>query len=129
MTASDGRLQIVTTRKVEAVDVTDLIPRVSGRLVWIGAPHTTVALVVCEADDAMLLDLERAAVELFAPMEPFAHARNGNRNAAAHLVSAMAGAGVVLPVADGHLSLGRWQRLILLELDGPKTRELIVQSI
>lgn len=96
---------------------------------WVFAPHTTVALLLSEADAAMLADLERTASSLLAPLEPFSHARNGNPNAAAHILSALAGTQLLLPVADGALQLGVWQRLILLELDGPKERELRVSAL
>lgn len=124
-------LLVETTRTVEAVDITDRIPAVDeGSFVWLATPHTTAALIICEADEEMLADIERAAVELPAPLEPFRHARAGNPNAAAHLVSALAGTHLVLRVTEeGQLELGAWQRVILLELDGPKQRRVVVHRL
>ena len=48
-------------------------------------------------------------------------------NAHAHLVAGIIGASVQVPYADGELSLGRWQRVLLLELDGPRQREVLVR--
>ena len=68
------------------------------------------------------------AAGLPAPFEPFKHHRNDNPNAAAHIISSFAGTQLVLPVVDGELVLGTWQRLILIELDGPKTRTILCGS-
>ena len=41
-----------------------------------------------------------------------------------HILSALIGTSVSLPVENGRLLLGTWQRVILLEFDGPREREL-----
>lgn len=38
-------------------------------------------------------------------------------------------ASLVLPVVDGRLYLGTWQRLLMLELDTPRRRPLLVQVV
>jgi secondary thiamine-phosphate synthase enzyme len=77
----------------------------------------------------MLEDYERVARDLFATWEPFRHRRNDNPNAAAHLLSSIAGTQVLLPVREGSVVLGTWQRVLLLELDGPKTRRIDLTAI
>jgi secondary thiamine-phosphate synthase enzyme len=124
-------LVIETTRKVEAIDLTD---RLTGRtypdgVLLVSTSHTTAALIIGEADDEMLEDYERVARDLFASWEPFRHHRNDNPNAAAHLVSSIAGTQVLLAIRDGVLQLGTWQRVLLLELDGPKSRRVDLTSI
>jgi secondary thiamine-phosphate synthase enzyme len=76
----------------------------------------------------MLEDYEKVAAGLPAPFEPFRHHRNDNPNAAAHVISSLAGTQLILPVEGGELGLGTWQRIILLELDGPKTRTIVCGS-
>jgi secondary thiamine-phosphate synthase enzyme len=76
----------------------------------------------------MLEDYETVAAGLPAPFEPFKHHRNDNPNAAAHIISSFAGTQLTLPVERGTLVLGTWQRLILIELDGPKTRTILCGS-
>ena len=92
-------------------------------------PHTTAALIIGENDPEMLEDYEKVAVELPAPFEPFKHHRNDNRNAAAHVISSFAGTQLTLPVEDGKIVLGTWQRIIFIELDGPKTRTILCGSV
>jgi thiamine phosphate synthase YjbQ (UPF0047 family) len=45
------------------------------------------------------------------------------------MVVALVGSSVLLPVADGGLALGRWQRIFLVEWDGPRSRRLHVSRI
>ena len=117
-----------TSRDVQAIDLTDLlgeVPMADG-FVWLSTPHTTGALLVYESDPEMLEDLERVGRELFAPFEPFKHRKNDNPNAAAHLMSSFLGSQLVLPVRDGRPILGTFQRILFLELDGPRDRRLLV---
>ncbi len=124
-------LPFATSRKLEAIDLTDRLGevRLDDGFVWLSTPHTTGALILCESDPEMLEDLERVARDLLAPFEPFRHHKNDNPNAAAHLLSAMFGSQLVLPVRDGRVLLGTYQRILFLELDGPRERQLLVASI
>lgn len=47
-------------------------------------------------------------------------------NAASHLRALLLGPSVTVPVRDGDLSLGRWQSVLLVECDGPRTRTVDV---
>ncbi|MGB3909787.1 MAG: YjbQ family protein [Pseudolysinimonas sp.] len=126
------RITIETDRPYQATDVTDLVMRAvpAGHpAVVVSVPHTTCALFLSEVDDELLRDLERVGETLLGQFEPFTHARNGIANGAAHIVSSIFGTSVVLTVGDGTLQLGRYQRIVLLELDGPKQRLLEVQEI
>jgi secondary thiamine-phosphate synthase enzyme len=124
-------LEISTDRKVQALDVTDLVANRDwpNGLLWVACPHTTAALVLGESDPEMLADYERIAAQLFVPFEPFRHQRNDNPNAAAHLVSSLAGTQLILPVREGRPVLGQYQRIIFIELDGPRQRRLQLTTI
>jgi secondary thiamine-phosphate synthase enzyme len=51
-----------------------------------------------------------------------------DRNGDAHVKAALFGApSVSLIVRDGSLVLGRWQKVALVEFDGPREREVLVQ--
>ena len=49
------------------------------------------------------------------------------RNAHSHLIALMLGNQISLPVLEGRLGLGRYQSVLLVELDGPRQREVLVQ--
>jgi len=51
------------------------------------------------------------------------------RNGHAHCQHLLLGAGETLPVIDGRLGLGRWQRLFLVELCSAREREVVVQVL
>jgi secondary thiamine-phosphate synthase enzyme len=50
-------------------------------------------------------------------------------NGHAHCRALLLGPTALLNVADGRLQLGRWQRVFLVELDGPRRREISVQVL
>jgi len=124
---ADKQFTVQTTRRIEAIDVTDRFTGLptAGGLVWVSSPHTTVGLLIGEADQDMLADYERVAAELVRPLEPFRHHRNGKPNAAAHILSSLIGTSLVMPVAAGSLELGTYQRVVMLELDGPHPARVV----
>ncbi len=119
-------IEVRSSQKREIIDITDRIksvsPEIAKGMALISTPHTTAALFVSELDDELRSDLIRMSERLFETSRPFTHRRNGNPNAEAHLLSALAGTSVMLPVEDGRLRLGSYQRIVLFELDGPKAR-------
>jgi len=94
---------------------------VADGLCHVFVPHTTAAVVVNEnADPDVARDLV-AAYEAMVPQVRFEHAEG---NSDAHLLATLLGESVVLPVEGGGLRLGRWQGVFLVELDGPRTRQV-----
>ncbi len=122
--------QTVSTRsRIEAVDITDLcqsmLSSAKNGIAVYNVVHTTAALILCENDGDLLADLVKVAENWLSAMRPFKHGSYGNPNAEAHILSALAGASLTLPIIDGRLLLGDWQRVMLLELDGPRRRKLM----
>jgi secondary thiamine-phosphate synthase enzyme len=123
-----------TTRPRELVDVTDPVVRAVVELgvregaVLVASPHTTAGVTVNEGYDPDVAgDLVRR-LERLAPRGGQGD-RHAEGNSDAHLAIALVGTSVVLPVAADGLVLGRWQRIFLLEWDGPRARRLLVSSI
>jgi secondary thiamine-phosphate synthase enzyme len=98
--------------------------------------HTTCALLINELEDGALEDLERR-LEILVPTEGYyAHddldRRTQNlvseerQNGRAHAAQMILGAtSQTIPVVAGEPALGRWQRLLLFELDEPKDRKCV----
>jgi secondary thiamine-phosphate synthase enzyme len=126
-------LKVPTNAKTEVINVTALLEPLAGRvgdgIVVVSTPHTTAALLLCEDDDELREDIVKAAESMFAPLRPFKHIRNNNPNTEAHLVSALANTTLTIVVQDGKLQLGTYQNVLLLEMDGPKVRELWVAGM
>ena len=124
--------QVTTNHTHEIVDITERVASIATGLddgiVLVSAPHTTVALFVSELDDGLRDDFLKIADQLFGNIRPFSHAKNNNPNTEAHALSAMFGTCITLPVSNRRILLGTYQRIILFELDGPKTRTVLVSG-
>jgi secondary thiamine-phosphate synthase enzyme len=86
--------------------------------------HTTAALTTADLDpgtDADMLD----AFERIVPKLNYRHPHDPD-HVPDHILSALIGTSVGLLVENGSLILGTWQRVILVELDGPRQREIAV---
>ncbi len=121
-------------RTRQQYDTVDLTAAVAGIVAAAGGaealcsvyvPHATAAVIINENDDPNLcLDLLDALGKLI-PEGVWRHDRV-DRNGAAHLKAALLGPGETIPVRDGRLLLGTWQAIMLVELDGPRQRRVIV---
>ena len=126
-----GAFQLQSDRRVEAIDITGRVGAIVGAsgvsdgLVVVSAGHTTVGLIVNEFVPDLMRDLE-GWLERVAPRNDAYHHPS---NADAHLRAALFGSAVTLPVAAGRVGLGTWQRVILIEFDGPRRRTIHVQAV
>ncbi|WP_255149275.1 secondary thiamine-phosphate synthase enzyme YjbQ [Halorarius halobius] len=122
------RFQVSTDAKTDVVDVTDqvreAVPDGSDGTVTAFVRHTTAGVVVNEAEPRLLEDIDRFVAGLV-PDEGWRHDELDG-NADAHLRALLVGPDVTLPVRDGGLALGRWQSVLLVECDGPRTRTVDV---
>jgi secondary thiamine-phosphate synthase enzyme len=123
-----AKVTVPTPAERAVVDVTEqcrsLIGDAQSGLAFFYIPHTTAALILCEDDDALRDDLVRMSATWLTDSRPFRHIRNNNPNTEAHILSAFGGASVLVAVEGGALDLGAYQHILLLEMDGPKPREL-----
>jgi secondary thiamine-phosphate synthase enzyme len=109
----------------QVADALRSIDATSG-LCAIFTPHTTSAITVNEnADPDVPADLIRA-LRAMVPNVRFDH---GEGNSDAHLLSAIIGPSITLPLLDGKLKLGRWQGIYFVELDGPRQRTVELHVI
>lgn len=88
-------------------------------------PHATAAIVINENDDPNLCDDLLDALAKLVPQGVWRHDRV-DQNGAAHIKAAILGPSETIPVADGRLLLGTWQAIMLVDLDGPRQRRVIV---
>jgi len=124
-------LKVRTSRKYEVVDLTQQIAEavrvahLDEGLCNVYVPHATAAIIINENDDQQIgLDLLDALDKLI-PEGIWRHDQIDS-NGAAHLKAAILGPSETIPVQNGRLALGTWQAVILVELDGPRDRKVIV---
>lgn len=120
------------------IDLTGLVAervrrsRISRGMVNVQACHTTASVLVNEFEPELIEDLT-ALAERWAPRNRgYRHdVRDGippgeRDNGHAHARAVLLGVSALLNVNDGELCLGRWQRILLAELDGPRRRAISI---
>jgi secondary thiamine-phosphate synthase enzyme len=125
-------MAVRTGGRVQVVNVTAKVSEacagmaVREGMLLVSCRHTTCALILNEDEAGLKQDLERLGERLldsFRGSDGFRHDAIDD-NAQAHLTSVLLGHSVTLPVASGKPVLGTWQSLLLLEMDGPRSRTL-----
>lgn len=122
-------MTVTTKENRQVVDITDNVQelvRKDASLCTVFVAHTTAAVTTADLDPGTDLDLLDAVWEMI-PKLKYRHPHNP-AHVPAHLASSIIGPSVTVPVQDGQLVLGTWQRIILVELDGPRERNLVITS-
>jgi secondary thiamine-phosphate synthase enzyme len=125
------RMKVRTSKKREIMDLTDGLQQIVDEsyeracgFCQMSVLHTTAALTTADLDPGTDLDMLDAFEHLI-PKLKFRHPHDPT-HVPDHILSALIGTSVAVPVDKGQLVLGTWQRIILVELDGPREREVIV---
>ena len=126
-----AEFQVRSQRKYQMLDITEQVADIVGKaklsegLCSVYVTHATAAVVINENDDPNVCEDVLDALDKLIPEGVWRHDRVDG-NAAAHIKSAILGPGETIPVRDGRLVLGTWQAIMLVELDGPRERRVIV---
>jgi len=143
VTVSDILFNITTIEPIEFIDLTDHInehlrrENVRDGAVTVFSRHTTAAIKINEAEELLLEDFKNFLRRLC----PVEHAYNHNDmsrrkppiavderpNGHSHLMHLLLSTSETIPVIDSRLALGTWQRVFMIELDGPRSREVMVR--
>ncbi|HEV8459449.1 MAG TPA: secondary thiamine-phosphate synthase enzyme YjbQ [Gaiellaceae bacterium] len=125
-------LTIRTERHTQLLDITEqvraaLADEPDGAAVLVYTPHTTAGLTINEHADPMVARDFEMALEKIAPEGwGWQHIEEGEENAPSHIRAALMGPQLVIPLRDGRPALGTWQGIFFCELDGPRTRSVLV---
>ena len=138
-------IRLETQHPTQFIDLTDEITAFVGEskvhtgVINVQGLHTTTAVIVNEHDPLLLSDVA-ALLERVAPQDGlYRHDNVGLRNSNcvladrpnghSHCRAVLLAPSVSLNIAGGRLQLGTWQRIFLVELDGPRTRSISVVAI
>jgi len=119
-----------TKKKREIVDITDRVQKVLPKrtgMCFLFLVHTTAALTTADLDPGTDLDM-LDAFEAIIPKLKYRHPHDPS-HVPDHILSSLIGTSLTVPVEEGKLVLGTWQRVVLIELDGPRSRELTISFI
>lgn len=136
-------LPIRTIASRDFLDVTDRVADVVARSGisegWVAlfSKHTTAAVVINENEPLLLADMAAMLERLSAEDAIYGHndfnLRTVNMhadecaNGHAHCQHLLLTTSQTVPLADGRMDLGEWQRIFFLELDRSRDRQLVVQ--
>jgi secondary thiamine-phosphate synthase enzyme len=126
-------LHISTINRKQVVDLTDRIEAVLKRakmqagLCCLFVTHTTAALATGEIGEGTEQDFLQVVEQMIPPIH-FRHAHDP-AHAWSHMASSILGPSLTIPVIAGKLVLGTWQSVMLVELDGPRERDVHVTLV
>ena len=138
LTVSSETLAVDTKERVELTDITDRlrdVVRASGvrdGIVSLWSMHTTCGVFINEAQRALHADIKRLLETMvdrdagWMHNDP-QHSDCDRLNADSHLRAMLLGHSLTLQVSGAEPVLGQWQRVLVAELDGPRSRMLRVQ--
>jgi secondary thiamine-phosphate synthase enzyme len=90
-------------------------------------PHTTAALTINEnADPSVVHDVLTSLEKLIPERAGYAHSEG---NSDAHIKASLIGSNLIVPIANGKISLGTWQGIFFCEFDGPRRRKVYIQIL
>ena len=134
-------IEIETDQGIGIYNITPQIEKILGRTgitngqVIVFSRHTTTALAINEYEERLLEDTKIHFRKLAPESERYLHNDLHLRvvppdepmNAHSHLMAMMLSTSEIIPVVDGKLALGTWQSVLFFDLDGPRTRSVLVQ--
>ena len=117
-------ITVQSKRRDEVIDITDQLATAAAG--WRDGvclaflEHTTCALTILTNEDGIAEDLVTVLHGLVPQATAYVH--DSADHVRAHVLSALVGPSVSVPVREGRLALGAYQRIILLEFEGPRER-------
>ncbi|MDP1688765.1 MAG: secondary thiamine-phosphate synthase enzyme YjbQ [bacterium] len=121
-------IKISTKKDKEVIDITNIVDlEVKGideGLVSVFSLHTTAAITTADLDPGTDQDMMDAFKEIV-PKLAYRHPHNPEHTPD-HIITALIGSSLVVPIKDSKLYLGAWQRVVLVEMAGPREREIVI---
>ena len=129
-----AEFHIRTTAKRQMIDLTSRVAaivaeaQVDEGLCNVYVTHATAAIVVNENDDPNVCVDVLDLLDRLIPAGVWRHDKVDG-NAASHIQATILGPSETIPVRGGRLLLGTWQAVMLVELDGPRDRRIVVTTL
>ncbi len=126
-------ITVSTTQDRQAIDLTESLQKlvaeekIENGVLVVFVKHTTCALTTVDLDPGTDLDYLKAFDQI-APKLKYNHPHDPS-HFNEHLLSSLIGTDLVIPIEQGDLGLGPWQKIVLFEFSGPRTRNLSVSIV
>jgi secondary thiamine-phosphate synthase enzyme len=130
----------ITNDRTQLLNITDRIndlvkkSGIRDGIVHVQSLHTTTALFLNEWQDALLHDVKTFLDQLVLREQYYRHNDPAysdceRQNADSHLRGMLMGQTLCLQVRNAAVLLGTWQKILLAEFDGPRSRSVAVQIL
>ena len=134
MRVYQDEFELSTSKRIQTIDITHEIEKIVEKsglkkgICQIFVPHATAGIILEEAESGLIRDIEKAVEDIFPKGAGYEHDRIDD-NANSHLASGFFGQSRFLPIKDGRIVRGTWQRPMLLEMDGPRNHRRVFITI
>lgn len=95
--------------------------------VLVSAMHITASVFVNDNEEGLFDDIWEWLERLAPYRDDYKHHKTGEDNGDAHLKNLLMHHQVIVPVTEGKLDLGPWQRIFYAEFDGQRKKRVVVK--
>lgn len=129
------KIRLETQGEVDMVDITPQIEaelnraRIKNGTATVFVAGSTAGVTTIEYEPGLITDFKEMWQRIVPRNIKYEHdSRWGDGNGYSHVRASLLGASMVIPVADGKLTLGTWQQVVLVDFDNrPRSREIVLQ--
>jgi len=132
MRVYQSEIKIKTKNAYDFIDITESVEKelekskIKNGMIFLNSLHNTACLIIQENDETIFEDMKKFFDKILPLNEKYSHSYEGSLNATAHLKSNLLSQSITLPIKNGNLVLGTWQRIIFVELFEPRERTVFV---
>ena len=138
------KIEVKSVTQIEFIDITEKVEEVVGKSevregqVLIYSPHTTAGIMINHNEPMLLQDFMRVLYRLIPVSDRYSHdlfelnrakRSDGRSNGHSHCKIMLTGINETLPIEKGKIMLTEKQSIFVVETDGARTRDIIVQVI
>lgn len=135
MKAHTEYLKFHTKKRREFVHITSQVAEIVRRsgiregMALVSAMHITAAIYVNDNESGLIEDIDKWVEQLAPAKRDYKHHQTGEDNADAHLKALLLNHEIIVPITDGRLDFGTWQRIFYAEFDGQRDKRVIVKVL
>jgi len=135
VTSHTEYLTMNTETRYAIIDITEHVERVRAKaslregFVLVSAMHITASVFVNDHESGLWSDIMTWLERLAPAGKDYRHHLTGEDNADAHLKRMILGHQVMIPVTDGKLDLGPWERVHYGEFDGQRPKRVLLKAV
>ena len=96
-------------------------------MVLVSAMHITAGVYVNDNESGLIEDIDQWLEKIAPFRQGYKHHETGESNGDSHLKAILVHHQVILPVTNGKLDLGTWQRVFYAEFDGQRQKRVLVK--